>query len=394
MGVHQTRRSSWRDLSPSAHGQLPSLGDMTKISADQIGLRDAAEVFGVSIDTLRRRIRDNQLDEALLVQGPFGATWVLPRNSLTEIAAREQWELLDVEVSREATEVPSAVPPVPSAVPPVPSAVPPVPSAVPPVPSAVPPVPSAVPPVPSAVPPVPSAVPPVPSAVPPVPTTGDHGQVIDLRRARLSEASALGTPDTTPASEGGAASGSLRTAPVTAEASPDQQDLVRQIQAAIASELHTALAENVEAELTRVRDAITSAEVRAVAAEARTDAIRTEQGRLQAQLKRAEADVEYWRSQHDRLDKELDRERTGRVAAERSKAVAETQASEAKSVSVELRLSLADAQDRERTLVRQEASVSAELDQAMVAMGWWSRRKLARLHARTAGRTQPPPAAD
>ncbi len=352
---------------------------MTKISADQIGLRDAAEVFGVSIDTLRRRIRDNQLDEALLVQGPFGATWVLPRDALTEIAAREQWELMDAEVSREATDAHSPVPPVPDAVPP--------------------PVPSSLPLVPSAraarLDPAESVAPEpkVASPVPPLPSEVNQGQVIDLRRARLIEASALATPENAP-SEAAVGSGSLRTASVTAAGPPDQDDLVRQIQVAIASELHTALAENVEAELTRVRDAITSAEVRAVAAEARTDAIRTEQGRLQAQLKRAEADVEYWRSQHDRLDKELDRERTGRVGAERSKAVAESQASDAKSVSAELRLSLADAQDRERALVRQEASVSAELDQAVVAMGWWSRRKLARLQARTAGRTQPLPAAD
>ena len=351
---------------------------MTKISADQIGLRDAAEVFGVSIDTLRRRIRDNQLDEAVLVQGPFGATWVLPRNVLTEIATREQWEILDVDVSREATESPSSPPPVPSPPPPEPGADPPGRASA-----------------------SPSPPPPVPGAEPPtmgaraskeMPGTEDQGQVIDLRRARLSEVSALGTATAKPAGEAG--SGSLRTAPVSAEVVSDDRDLVRQIQEAIASELHTALAENVEAELTRVRDAITSAEVRAVAAEARTDAIRTEQGRLQAQLKRAEADVEYWRSQHDRLDKELDRERTGRVGAERSKAIAETQASEAKSASTELRLSLSDAQERERALVRQEASVSAEFDQAMVAMGWWSRRKLARLQARTAGRTQPPSAAD
>ncbi len=77
------------------------------------------------------------------------------------------------------------------------------------------------------------------------------------------------------------------------------------------------LAENVESELKAVREAITAAEVRAVAAEARTEALRGEQARMQAQLKRAEADAEYWRSQHDRLDKELDRERAGRTEPRR-----------------------------------------------------------------------------
>ncbi|NNF54480.1 MAG: hypothetical protein HKN03_08560 [Acidimicrobiales bacterium] len=331
---------------------------MTKISADQIGLRDAAEVFGVSIDTLRRRIRDNQLDEALLVQGPFGATWVLPRNALAEIAAREEWEMADV--SREASETESTPPPVVRSDPPVIRS-------------------------------EPSDEATAPGGTEAdVGTSDDPSEVIDLRRAGLREA--VGAHGAPPVHVAGSPPGSVRTA--APEVRSEQQDLVRQIQVAVAGELHTALTENVEAELTRVRDAITSAEVRAVAAEARTDAIRSEQGRLQAQLKRAEADVEYWRSQHDRLDKELDRERTGRVSAERSKAIAETQASEVKSVSAELRASLADALDRERALVRQEAALSAELDQAVVAMGWWSRRKLARLQARTGGRTQPPPAAD
>ncbi len=73
---------------------------MARISADQIGLREAADMFGVSVDTLRRRIRDNQLDEAQLVQGPFGATWVLPSESLAVIAARENWEVGEERVER------------------------------------------------------------------------------------------------------------------------------------------------------------------------------------------------------------------------------------------------------------------------------------------------------
>ncbi len=62
-----------------------------------IGLNDAADAFGISVDTLRRRIKKEQLPEAELTQGKFGDTYELPMASLAQIAQRESWVLnLDI----------------------------------------------------------------------------------------------------------------------------------------------------------------------------------------------------------------------------------------------------------------------------------------------------------
>ena len=61
------------------------------LRSDQMGLREAAEYFGVSVDTLRRRIKDELLPEAELVAGQFGNTWVLPSEELDAIGEREGW---------------------------------------------------------------------------------------------------------------------------------------------------------------------------------------------------------------------------------------------------------------------------------------------------------------
>ncbi len=169
---------------------------------------------------------------------------------------------------------------------------------------------------------------------------------------------------------------------------------VLDLTATVASEVAKGLADNVQMELTAVREAITAAEVKAVAAEARTDALRAEKGRLEAQLKRAEADTEYWRSQHDRLDRDLDRERGLRTSADKAKAVAESETREVRQRVAELSVDLNQTQTRERGLIAAEASLSAELDQANMAMGWWSRRRLDRLRARSAARTPPAPAGE
>ncbi len=58
-----------------------------------IGIREAAEAFGVSHDTLRRRIKDGKLPEADLVPGRHGDTYVLPMADLMQIADREGWVL-------------------------------------------------------------------------------------------------------------------------------------------------------------------------------------------------------------------------------------------------------------------------------------------------------------
>jgi len=62
-----------------------------------IGLNDAADAFGISVDTLRRRIKKEQLPEAELTQGKFGDTYELPMAALAQIAERESW-VLDLNV--------------------------------------------------------------------------------------------------------------------------------------------------------------------------------------------------------------------------------------------------------------------------------------------------------
>lgn len=315
---------------------------MARIAADHIGLREAAEMFGVSVDTLRRRIRDNQLDEAQLVQGPFGATWVLPRSSLAAIAVREHWDIetdsAGSGVSREAGPGHSGGP---------------------------------------------------------TSTNGPASSTIDLRAPSLA----------VPAPESGdrvsrpevAQPPTDQPAEPAATSLPEEEPVVildPDLATAISAELSATLAVNIEAELAAVREAITAAEVRAVSAEARSEALTGEQNRLQAQLKRAEADVEYWRSQHDRLDKELDRERSQRTSADTARAVAETELREATRRSTELASELEQQRRREQDTRVREAETRAELDQALMAMGWWSRRRLARVQSRSAGRSRPAAAGD
>ncbi|MFW2382630.1 MAG: hypothetical protein ACN4GZ_12795 [Acidimicrobiales bacterium] len=304
---------------------------MARISADQIGLRDAADLFGVSIDTLRRRIRDNQLEEAQLVQGPFGATWVLPRQSLDAIATREHWDIGDV--SRDAAH---GQPPPP--------------------------------------------LPPEPVGVPDAEPEGP-GALIDLTE----------TDQVDPGAQHSAPSGDGAVVRLDQGSASDASVVVADLTATVASEVAKGLTDNVQMELTAVREAITAAEVKAVAAEARTDALRAEKGRLEAQLKRAEADIEYWRSQHDRLDRDLDRERGLRTSADKAKAVAESETREVRQRVAELTVDLNDTQTRERALIAAETALAAEVDQATMAMGWWSRRRLERLRARSASRTPPAP---
>ena len=317
---------------------------MARISSDQIGLRDAADVFGVSIDTLRRRIRDNQLDEALLVQGPFGATWVLPRGAMTTIAERESWEQAagatpHGAVSRVSEPRHSPVQALASSVQPKTQA----------------------------------------AWVPRV----EPVDVIDLTAAIEAPPAAVlitAPPDPLPV--------------LAPEVGQGTDDLVLEVTAAVAQELAKGLSDSVQAELSAVRDAITVAEVKAVAADARTDALRAEKGRLEAQLKRAEADIEYWRSQHDRLNRDLDRERGLRVTSDKAKSVAESETRVVRERVVELTVEVSETQSRERVLISTEATLQAELDQATMVMGWWSRRRLIKLQARSSGRTPPSPPGD
>lgn len=58
-----------------------------------LGIKDVAAVFDVSVDTLRRRIRDGKLPEARLVAGKYGDTYELPMGDLSAVAEREGWVL-------------------------------------------------------------------------------------------------------------------------------------------------------------------------------------------------------------------------------------------------------------------------------------------------------------
>lgn len=68
------------------------------IPSETLGLREAADRFGVSVDTLRRRIKDDAMPEAFKAEGKFGTTWVVPIAAMADIADRERWVLrLDIE---------------------------------------------------------------------------------------------------------------------------------------------------------------------------------------------------------------------------------------------------------------------------------------------------------
>ena len=342
---------------------------MARISSDQIGLRDAADIFGVSIDTLRRRIRDNQLDEAVLVQGPFGATWVLPRAGLSAIAEREGWDdagSTDPTVSR--VSAPTHAPAQPRPEPIVAS---------------------------SAGDGISPSV--IDLTVDPTPVLVGSTSTAPVAEVPQGPAASQVAPPPPPAITGSVAPTPPSAAPAAPPApasGPSTDDLVLEVTAAVAEELARGLSDNVHAELSAVREAITAAEVKAVAADARTDALRAEKGRLEAQLKRAEADIEYWRSQHDRLDKDLDRERALRVTSDKAKSVAESETRVVRERVAELSVEVSDTQTRERALIATEAALQAELDQATMVMGWWSRRRLTKLQARSSGRTPPPPVGD
>ena len=63
-----------------------------------VTLKDAADRFGVSYDTLRRRVSDGQMPEAIKVDGVTH----LPEALLTQISEREGWQILDLRDSAHA----------------------------------------------------------------------------------------------------------------------------------------------------------------------------------------------------------------------------------------------------------------------------------------------------
>ena len=58
-----------------------------------VGLNEAAAIFDVSVDTLRRRIKSNQMPEAIKSDGKYGATYTLAMSNHSAIAERENWVL-------------------------------------------------------------------------------------------------------------------------------------------------------------------------------------------------------------------------------------------------------------------------------------------------------------
>lgn len=65
---------------------------MATDQADQsITLAEAAELFGVSVKTLRRRISDGKLPEADKVDTDHGPTWVIPSTTIRAVGDRFGW---------------------------------------------------------------------------------------------------------------------------------------------------------------------------------------------------------------------------------------------------------------------------------------------------------------
>jgi len=80
---------------------------MESIKADvgeSLSLREAAEVFGVSVDTLRRRIKDDRLPEVESVQGQYGSEYRLPISSLKAVSEREGWAIGVVDADSTAAD--------------------------------------------------------------------------------------------------------------------------------------------------------------------------------------------------------------------------------------------------------------------------------------------------
>lgn len=79
---------------------------------DSLSLKEAAELFGVSVDTLRRRIRDDKLPEAQLVAGQYGDEYRLPRAAVGTVSDREGWAI-DVAGDENAGQRPAHDPGLP-----------------------------------------------------------------------------------------------------------------------------------------------------------------------------------------------------------------------------------------------------------------------------------------
>ena len=62
-----------------------------QLSQEDLAFREAAEVLGISLSTIKRRHKDGLLDEAVLRSGPGGEQWAIPTSELGQLAERNGW---------------------------------------------------------------------------------------------------------------------------------------------------------------------------------------------------------------------------------------------------------------------------------------------------------------
>ena len=71
--------------------------------ADRIeGLADLASAFGVSVQTVKRRLNSGQWPEVIKTDGTYGETWSLDRTLVQTIADRENW-VIDLRTEQDQT---------------------------------------------------------------------------------------------------------------------------------------------------------------------------------------------------------------------------------------------------------------------------------------------------
>ena len=132
------------------------------------------------------------------------------------------------------------------------------------------------------------------------------------------------------------------------------------------------------------------AEVRAATAEAKVEHLEGDIENRTSVLRRAEADLEYWKAQHDRLESEAAAEREKRTAAEQSASVAEARIEELRRQHDEIIASqrnLTKERDAHAQALRTAEGELRDVEEAMRnaqgSMGWWSRRRFAKTQSTT-----------
>lgn len=292
-----------------------------------MGLREAAERFGVSVDTLRRRIKDDALPEAFKAEGKFGTTWVVPIAAMGEIAERERWVLkLDVEPDAASELVDSAPAGAQSELA-VPNAA------------------------------VPSVA--MPNAAVP---TGEPAQGAS-GAAQGSTALAHGVPDAvrtpTPMGDNPMPSGMLSgqsTAPETGNSPLITEENLEWVERLLA------------------------AETRATGAETRLESMEADAQASERRIAQLTRDLEHERA-------ELRRLRTDLASEEKAKAVAVARTDELRGQlksdrqDLEARIGVAKAEAQNQSERADE--LQARLGDAQAAMGWWSKRRLNKISPAT-----------